>query len=196
MNTPDDPPLPKQTLVKKVIGLITFLGLLFWVAQIAGAEVSMTEYQVKAQYLVHFAKYIDWPPESFAMTNTPIVIGLYGEGKFGDELKTAMEGRTAAGRRIILQPIVKADDAAKCHILFVSAPNRKSLGEILARLKTKPVLTVGENPQFMEQGGVINFVMKADTVRLQINLDAARQANLKISSKLLGVADVVKGKLK
>lgn len=196
MNTPDDPPVPKQTIVKQAINLIVLFGLVFRVAQVTGAEVSMTEYQVKAQYLVHFAKYIDWPPESFAMTNTPIVIGLYGEGKFGDELKTAMEGRTAAGRRIILQPIVKADDAAKCHILFISASNRKNLGEILPRIKTRPVLTVGENPQFMEQGGVINFVMKTDMVRLQINLDAARQANLQISSKLLGVADVVKGKLK
>ena len=66
----------------------------------------------------------------------------------------------------------------------------------MGKIKTRPVLTVGETDQFMEQGGVINFVKKEGKVRLEINLDAARQAKLEISSKLLNVADVVKGKSK
>jgi hypothetical protein len=55
------------------------------------------------------------------------------------------------------------------------------------------VLTVGETELFTARGGAINFVMKDGKVRLEINLAAAQQANLQISSKLLSVADVVKG---
>jgi hypothetical protein len=57
------------------------------------------------------------------------------------------------------------------------------------------VLTIGEIDQFLEQGGVINFVKKEGRIRLEISLDAARLANLQISSKLLNVADAVRGKL-
>jgi hypothetical protein len=143
---------------------------------------------------LNFTKYVDWPSVSFAGTNTPIIIGLCGGDKFGDALKKAVEGKTVSGRRIIIQPIEKDDDSGKCHILFISDSDKKHLSVILDKIKALPVLTVGETDQFMEQGGVINFVKKEGKIRLAINLDAARQAKLEISSKLLNVADVVKGK--
>jgi hypothetical protein len=194
MNKAGDQLLRKSNNLKKAISLIAFCGLLFRVANVAGGEVSMTEYQVKALFLLNFTKYVDWPPVSFAGTNTPIIIGLYGEDKFGDALKQAVEGKTISGRRIILQRFEKDDESGKCHILFISDSEKKRLGEILDKIRALPVLTVGETDQFMEQGGVINFVKKEGKIRLEINLDAARQAKLEISSKLLSVADVVKGK--
>lgn len=194
MNKAGDQLLRKSNNLKKAISLIAFCGLLFRAANVAGGEVSMTEYQVKALFLLNFTKYVDWPPVSFAGTNTPIIIGLYGEDKFGDALKQAVEGKTISGRRIILQRFEKDDESGKCHILFISDSEKKRLGEILDKIRALPVLTVGETDQFMEQGGVINFVKKEGKIRLEINLDAARQAKLEISSKLLSVADVVKGK--
>jgi len=160
------------------------------------AEVSMPEYQLKALFIFNFTKYVDWPPTAFATTNSPIIIGLYGEDKFGDALKQAVEGKVVAGRQIIIQRIEKDGEPGKCSLLFISDSERKNLGEILAKAKALPVLTVGESEQFLEQGGVINFVMKASKIRLDINLAAARQARLQISSKLLSVADVVKGRAK
>ena len=183
-----------KNLSKKVISHIALGGLLFRVANVAGAEPSMTEYQVKALFLLNFTKYVDWPPAAFAGTNATIIIGLYGEDKFGDALKKAVEGKTINGRRLIIQPIEKDGDLGKCHMLFISDSEKDHLGEILDKIKALPVLTVGETDQFMEHGGMINFVIKGGKVRLEINLDAARQAKLEISSKLLGVADVVKGK--
>ena len=194
MNITGDPLLRKRNLLKKVISLIAFCGLLFTTADVAGGEVSMTEYQVKALFLLNFTKYVDWPPAAFAGTNVTIVIGLYGEDKFGDALTKAVEGKTVNGRRIIIQPIEKDGDLGKCQMLFISDSEKNHLGETLDKIKALPVLTVGETDQFMEQGGMINFVKKEGKIRLEINLDAARQAKLEISSKLLGVADVVKGK--
>ena len=160
------------------------------------AENLLTEYQVKSLFLMNFVKYVDWPPGSFVAGDAPIVIGLYGEDKFGDELRTVVEGRTISGRRITIQPIQLEEDLGKCHILFVSDSEKNRLAEILAPVKTLPVLTVGETDRFLEQGGVINFVKKEGKIRLEINLTAAVEAKLEISSKLLRVADVVKGKLK
>ncbi len=188
-------PMRKTDTLMKVIRLMASFGLLFRVVYISGAEVSMTEYQVKAFFLLNFTKYVDWPPVCFAETNAPIIIGLYGENKLGVALKKAAEGKTVSGREILIQAVKKDHDAEKCHILFISDSEKNSLGEILAKIKAKPVLTVGETTTFMEQGGAINFVKIKDNIRLEINLAAAREAKLQISSKLLKVADKVKGKL-
>lgn len=66
--------------------------------------------------------------------------------------------------------------------------------EILQETRRLPVLTVGETEQFTDQGGIIRFLMKEKKVRLEIDLKTAREVRLQISSQLLGVADVVKGK--
>jgi YfiR/HmsC-like len=164
--------------------------------QLAAAEASLTEYQVKALFLLNFTKYVTWPASAFAETNSPIAIGIYGEDKFGEDLEKAVTGKNVGGRSIVIQRIKSADESAKCHIVFIGSSEKKRAGEIIAQLQTAPVLTVGEIEQFTEQGGIINFTKKEGKVRLEINLQAAQLANVQISSKLLSVADVVKGKSK
>ena len=156
----------------------------------------MTEYQVKALFLLNFTKYVDWPAATFAQTNTPITIGVYGKNNFGDDLQKAVAGRMVNGRGIVIQQMSDTNDLVKCQILFISSSEGGNQGDILNQLKALPVLTVGETDEFIEQGGVIHFVKKAGKVRLEINLQAAQQANLQISSKLLSVADMVKGRSK
>ena len=184
----------KKTFLKKLVILIIFLGMPLGAGHVSGGEVSLAEYQVKALFLLNFTKFVAWPGGAFPGTNTPVVIGVYGEDKFGGALKKVVEGKTVSGRQIIIQSIDRSDEAEKCQILFISDSEKKHLGETLDKLKALPVLTVGESDQFMEQGGMINFVKKEGSVRLEINMDAARQARLQISSRLLTVADKVKGK--
>jgi YfiR/HmsC-like len=186
--------LRRMAGLKNLAGLIACLGMLFMAGHAAGDEVSMPEYQVKALFLLNFIKYVDWPPGSFSGDNTPVIIAVYGEDRFGDSLKRAVQGKTIAGRRIIIQFFGKNDAMVKCNILFISDSERAYLGEMLNKIKGLPVLTVGESDLFLEKGGMINCVKKEGKIRLEINLDSARQAKLQISSKLLSVADVVKGK--
>ena len=183
-------------LIRMVSPLIYLVGLLLGPANGVGAEVAMKESQVKALFLFNFAKYVDWPPAVFSSTNGPIVIGLIGEDRLSDALKKIVEGKRVSGRQILIQPIEKDSDLGKCQILFISDSERKRLSEILDKIKTLPVLTVGETDQFIESGIMINFVKKEGKIRLEINLEAARQARLEISAQLLRVADVVKGQAK
>jgi hypothetical protein len=178
-----------------VIGVALFCGLLAGTLRAECGEAGVfTEYQVKALYLLNFTKYVDWPAEAFAGADAPITIGVLGENHFGDDLKTAVEGKTVNGRAIVVQAFNKDSDWGKCHVLFISGSEKKRLGEILGKVKTLPVLTVGESDQFTQQGGIINFVKRDGKIRLEIDLNAARQAKLQISSKLLSVADTVRGK--
>jgi hypothetical protein len=205
MTTPRNPHI-KRTVVRKrslpvarlFLQAMAMLGL---ISSLVGldlgfcAELSLTEFQVKSLFLFNFAKYVDWPSNTFAAADAPIMIGLIGDGKFGSDLAKTVEGKNVDGRPILIRQIQTPEEMEKCHILFIRSSEKTGLAEILGRLKTRPVLTVGETDHFVEQGGVINFVKKEGKIRLEINLDAARQANLQISSKLLNVADVVKGKL-
>lgn len=177
-----------------ILGVLVLLRLLAGPTQCAGAEASLSEYQVKALFLVNFAKYVEWPEKAFEDTNKPFVIGVVGENNFGPHLEKAIEGKNVSGRAIQILAVEKDDDLAKCHILFVSASEKKHLSEIVAKVKELPVLTVGEAEPFISQGGVINFTKKEGKVRLQIDLGAARKAKLQLSSKLLSVADSVTGR--
>jgi len=82
-------------------------------------------------------------------------------------------------------------EARSCHVLFISQPDTETLKQALERVRGLPVLTVSESSDFLRLGGMINFVVEQDRVRFEINLEAAEQHHLKLSSKLLAVARVV-----
>lgn len=152
-----------------------------------------SENQVKAAFLLNFPKYVDWPAEAFAETNSPIVIATVGETGLSEELRELVRDKTVNGRPLAFQ-VLAENSAADCHILFIPDSARRRVPAILQNLKGVTVLTVGESDDFLDKGGTINLARRGHKIRLEVNLAAARQAGLKISSKLLSVADVVKGK--
>ena len=171
------------------------VGFLFGATVGVADEVSgLTEYQIKALFLFNFAKYAYWPAEAFPQAETPITIGVLGENHFGDDLAKVVEGKLVSGRKIVVLPVDNESDWGKCQILFISGSEKKRMTDILAKVKGQAVLTVGETEQFNEQGGMIQFTKREGKVRLEVNLDAAREARVQISAKLLSVADRVKGK--
>jgi hypothetical protein len=182
------------SLLRKLIELVAVIGLLMGATPARAGEPLITEYQVKALFLLNFVKYVDWPSSAFAQAETPMIIGVFGTGEIEGDLSKSVKNKSINGREIVMRRIGKAEDFDRCHILFISHSEKRHLGEIFNKIKTLPVLTVGESEQFIEKGGIINFVKKEGKVRLEINADSALHSGLQISSKLLNVADVVKGK--
>ena len=182
---------------KRFGGLAAFLGLLallsFADSGLSGA-ISLTKYQVEAAFLFNFAKYVDWPATAFSSTNAPITIGVLGVDRFDDNLPHAVEGKTVNGRPFLIKHLSADDPLAGCQILFISDSEAARMSEILRRAGLLPILTVGEGEAFTASNGIINFALKDGEVRLEINLASASQSGLTISSKLLAVADVVKGR--
>ena len=81
--------------------------------------------------------------------------------------------------------------ALGCEVLFVSASEERRLDHILDVVAGRGILTVGETDDFIERG-MIRFVLVQNRVRLHVNLAAAQEAGLTISSRLLSLADVVR----
>ena len=154
---------------------------------------SFGEYQVKAAFLYNFARYVSWPKDSFPDDRAPILLGVVGKDPFGGALEQTIKGKTINGRELVLKRVTRQQDLKGFHILFVSSSEAQYLSQIMEKLKGESVLTVGEPEGFTLAGGIINLIMEENRVHFEINIVSAEQARLKISSKLLALAKVVKG---
>ena len=151
------------------------------------------EYQVKAAFLFNFAKFVEWPASSFSDASAPLRICVFGRDPFGEELRNITKEKTVNGRKLEVTQVFDLQGARTCQILFIASSETARLKQILASLRGTDALTVGDTKGFVEQGGMINFVLENSRVQFEVNRKAAEQGGLKISSKLLSVAKLVVG---
>jgi hypothetical protein len=149
------------------------------------------EYQVKAVFLFNFAQFVDWPPQAFPEAQTPLVIGVLGEDPFGAYLDETVRDEKVNNRPLAVRRYRRVEEIKTCHILFISRSEADRLEQILARLKGRHILTVADTEGFALRGVMIRLITEKNKIRLKINLEAAKAANLTISSKLLRPAKIV-----
>lgn len=176
-----------------VLGCILLCGVL-GARSVSAEESAPSEHQVKAVWLLNFARFVEWPATAFPNATAPFVVGVVGKDPFGRELERAFTGKTVKGRPFVFRRISNDADLGGCHILFVPASERKRTRDWIGKLQGGAVLTVGETEEFLQNGGVINFLLKDNTVRFEISLNAAQAAGLKLHANLLKVAVAVQGK--
>jgi len=158
---------------------------------VAAAPPTPSEYQIKAAFLYNFAKFVEWPSQKFTNDKAPIIVGLIGKDPFGPDLEKTIQSESVGGRPLVIKRFDDPKEVAGCHLLFVGLTDRRRLNEVLSLAQTNHVLAVGEADRFAEQGGIINFITVDKKVRFEINVEAAKKSDLKISSKLLNLAKVV-----
>jgi YfiR/HmsC-like len=151
-----------------------------------GEDVLPPEYQMKAAYLYNFAKFVDWPEAVLPKTNSPLVIGVLGEDPFDGYLDGTVQNKKIDGHPLEVRRFKTPVEAKASQVLFICSSEKKRWPEISTVLAGAHVLTVGENWEgFTEHGGIINLFMEGKRVYFDVNNEAARNAGLKISSKLL-----------
>lgn len=171
---------------RQMLGLS--LSLLLTVVSGRAQDSRPSEYQLKAAFLFNFAKFVEWPSDAFVEATSPFIIGTLGGNPFGGDLERTIRDKKINNRVIIFKEFRTLTEATNCHILFINASERPRLPEIVAGLRRTSVLTVSEMEGFTGSGGMINFVQEHNKIRFQINDEAAKAANLRISSKLLSIA--------
>lgn len=171
---------------------IPFVLLLICLPSLADDEsAKASPPKVEAAFLRNFAHYIDWPASAFASDQSPWRICVLGSDPFGGTLEDTFRGRTEQGR---LFEIVRADTTAAlnlCQMVYVSYQSSERRQAALAELVNRPVLTVGDAPDFLQEGGMIRFQV-SDHVEFGVNLDRTRSASLKVQTKMLEVAQEVR----
>lgn len=158
---------------------------------IGHAQPASPEYKLKAVFLFNFVQFVEWPQTAFKDTNSPLVLAVLGNDPFGSYLDATVTGEIVRGRRIEVRRYRSVNEIHDCHVLFISASESPNLKAILARLNGRSVLTVGDIPDFASRGGMIQFYKDQNKIRFRINIQAAKEAHLSVSAKLLQLAEVV-----
>jgi hypothetical protein len=160
------------------------------------AQSQPEEYRVKAALVFHFAQLVDWPPSAFPTDSSPLNICTIGQDPFHGDLETTLQGKSVGARAVHIRHPKEVQDLVGCHIVFIGANENKRLPQVLAELGKSPVMTFGESDGFLEQGGMVCFMLEDGKIRFDINLDPAEQAGVKVGSRLLLLAKTVTGKHK
>lgn len=151
-------------------------------------EKRIEEYGEKANFLATFPNFIKWPSNAFSSPDEPFVICVFGNFSFGTSLAETTRGAVNRGRHIEIRWAHREQDLRTCQIVFVSRSEEKHYGRIFKAIQGTSVLTVGETPDFLASGGAINFLFEADKLQFEVNIAAANDARLRISSNMLALA--------
>ncbi|MBI3890963.1 MAG: YfiR family protein [Candidatus Wallbacteria bacterium] len=151
------------------------------------AEVPL-ELRLKTAFLYNLAKFVDWPPGAFSPDGS-LAIGIYGNRVFARAVHDGLDGKEMRGRRVRVRELERlTPDADGCQLVFFDGSCEEQLPQLLAKLSTRAVLTVGECDTFLDRGGIVNFSIEENRIRFDVDPDAAIPCGLKLSSRLLSLA--------
>jgi hypothetical protein len=150
------------------------------------------EYPVKLAFLYNFTKFVEWPAASFHNEGAPLAICIVGHDPFSADLETELRARKVGDHPVAVKILKATDNLTGCHIVFVPITEKDRADKIVKDLQGSSALTVGECDGFAAMGGVINLVIEGNKLHFEVNPLAAERAGLKISSKMLTMAKIVK----
>jgi hypothetical protein len=153
------------------------------------ALASRDEYQVKAAFLLNFAKLIKWPAKNQPAPGQPIVLGVVGSADVAKSMSSKLEGVRVGDHPVAVRIVSRAAEVEGCHMVFLASGRDDDA--ILEAARSRAALSVGESEGFAARGGMVNFFNEGKKLRFEINTDAAAQAQIEISSRLLRLAKLV-----
>jgi len=152
------------------------------------------EYGVKLAFIYNLTKFVEWPSSSYLNAEAPLLICIVGDDPFDAGLEEQLRARNVEGHPVEIRKLRPGDAIGACQIVFIPLRARDQAASIVMGLKGSSTLTVGETKGFAVQGGIINFAVEGNRVHLEVNPIAAKRAGLTISSRLLNIATIVKGR--
>lgn len=169
-----------------------FSALLGWSANVfVWAQAQPTEHQLKAAVIGNIAKFVDWPTEE---QGDEFVIGILGQDPFGTDLETVLSNVKVRGKSFSFIRSESISELLRCQIVFVSARENARAVELIQQAANLPILTVGEESEFLEWGGAVSLSVEGRKIQLSINLEASDRAGLTVNPQLLRLAKTVKRK--
>jgi hypothetical protein len=178
-------------MTRPLFNIIFAFWLIACSAAAAGADQQKAgEYHVKALFLYNFLNFVEWPAGSSFNSSQAINVCIVGDDPFGDALDN-IRNETVKGKKLAIRIYRPSDEPEGCHLIFIPASEKGRAGQILRPVRDANVLTVSDTFEEGRPGAIISFFIEQKKVRFAINIEAAKKAGLKISSKLLRLAKIV-----
>jgi hypothetical protein len=178
------PCFPRTAVRYLLMACLMFAALL---PQVMRSQ-TLRENQLKAAFILNFARFTEWPADAFAATNSPLIVGVLGTDSFTPILAETVHNESVQGHPLKVEHYRTLAELKACHILFISVTESARLTQVLNAVKDRPVLTVSEIEDSAYRGVIIRMYNQNNRIQLRINLPAAKEARLSLSSKLIRVA--------
>jgi TonB family protein len=173
---------------------LTFSFLLLGLCPSALGQQKATEDQVKAAYLLNFAKLAEWPQSALPDGSSPLVIGVSGgDEDFVDVLRALVAGKLVGTHPVEVKSVGSLEEMKSCHIVFLRASERKRTRAAIEGIGQRGVLFMGEDESFLGQGGMINLFRDRGSVQFEVNADALDHSEIHFSAKILALAKAGSG---
>jgi hypothetical protein len=144
---------------------------------------------IKAAFLYNVAKFTEWPALA---AGAPLMLCVMGDARVAIALVETVRSQRIGGHAIEAKAIGSDTPTRSCDVLFISTSETRRTAALLDGLKSLPILTVSDGKDFARSSGVIELFVDSGRMRLTINTDAVDRSGLHLSSRLLGLAKIVR----
>lgn len=156
----------------------------------SAAPVALEQYTVLAALTLNFARFTQWPEQAFVNSGNNLQVCLVGDNVLLQSFDS-ISGKAVGDRVIKIINSDKLRNLNQCHILFLSELPNIVLSQVFLDTRQYPVLTIGEEGDFIGSGGMVAMVNTDGKIQLHINLSLVKSSGLTISSSLLRLAKIV-----
>jgi hypothetical protein len=153
-----------------------------------------SEYELKAIYLYNFLQFVQWPEECHFPGGHAQEIAVVG----GTSLQPVLLSLQAKLREknkdltlVFYDSYQEGMNLSNCCLLFIASSEMKKIPEILKSLDGKQVLTVTDAGEEVDSGVMITLLSRQNKIRWAVNRKPVTEAGLKMSAKLLEIAERV-----
>jgi hypothetical protein len=171
-------------------GLI-FAALLLGAAGARGQGLVDRGPELKASVVAVLSRTVSWPADIAPGAQTPLKVGVLGQDPFQqggiDHLDRELKKRLS-GRQFTIQRFADIDAYQPVHILVIAQAADQQAA--VKKTQGQPVLLIAQAPGLARQGAIINLLVVQNRLKMEINLDAAKRAGLRIDSRVLRLPSV------
>lgn len=186
--------LPTAAMARRTFGYALFGACMALLAEgwPGRAAADGLEYAVKATYLYKFAPFVEWPDPVGEVPSETFDLCIVGNDPFGETIDRAVRGQAVGERPIVVRRFDRAERDAGCDVMYISSSGPQAPSDALDAVRGMPVLTVTDAAEHYRSRGIVNFVIRGGRVRFEIDMGAAAENGIAISSKLLNLAVFVR----
>lgn len=194
MSRPPQPPALSglaQALARCCVPLLLLFGLLLPTpcqAAEPARETTIAIRRIQAGFLYNFIRFTSWPTNAL-FEDEPFVVGVLSDSQSFEIIRRELAAKASGKHPIVVRLVTPADPLENLHLLFVPKKAQADISDLVPRLASRPILTIGEAEDFLRQGGMIRLFIKDDTIHFTLNLRASREAGITLSSQLAAMAD-------
>ncbi len=161
----------------KRLYIVLFLSLISLIPIYAQTSIP----KAQSLFVYNFTRLIEWPS---AYKSGDFVVGVIGSGSLSNELGTTLQGKRVSQQVIRFENYKDASEITNCHILVVPFGKSNELENIITKIGNQGTLIITEKNGMLDKGAVINFVIDGNSLKFELNKDAATKRGLTVSSTL------------